>query len=141
MKVYPFRAGHLENLLLQPAQAHLREFFTPEYIRTYENGLCYSLVADDGSTLACAGLLPIWENRASAWALLSADLGPRGLLIVTRACLRELNLGRFRRVEAYVDPEFMAARKWVRALGFRFEGHMAAFTPEGRDHDLYARVQ
>lgn len=140
MKIYPFRAGHLDNLLLQPAQAHLCQFFTPELIRVYEHSYSFSLI-NEGETLACAGLMELWAGRAYAWALLSETIGARGMLIVTKACMREFALGRFRRIEAYVDPEFIQGRKWIRALGFKFEGHMAGFTPEGRDHDLYARVQ
>ncbi len=141
MKIYPFRAGHLESLLLQPAQAHVRQFFTPELIRSYERAYSFSLVNHD-QTLACAGLIELWAGRACAWALLSEHIGALGMLIVTKACMREFALARYRRIEAYVDPEFAAARKWMRTLGFKCEtpNGMRGFSPEGTTLDLYARV-
>lgn len=142
MTIYPFRAGHLENLLLQPAQEYLRPSFTPEHIKAYEQAYSFSLLDDAGQTLACAGLVEIWPGRASAWALLSKNLGARGMLIVTRAAQREFALGRFRRIEAYVDRSFVAGHHWVRMLGFVNEtpDGMRGFTPEGATMDLYARV-
>lgn len=142
MTIYPFRAGHLENLLLQPAQAYLRPCFQPEHIKAYEQAHSFSLLADDGSTLACAGLVEIWPGRAMAWALLSAEIGARGMLVVTRACRREFALGRYRRIEAYVDRGFASGHKWMAVLGFENEtpNGMRGFSPEGATHDLYTRI-
>lgn len=143
MKVYPFRAAHLENLLLQPAQAHLREWMQRDHGigKTYEAGYSFSLLDDDAKTLACAGLIEVWPGRASAWALLSADIAGAGMLRMVRAIKREFDLQKFERIEAYVDHEFEPGHRLMRLLGFENEtpNGMRKFSL-GRTNDLYSRV-
>lgn len=108
----------------------------------YENTYAFSLLDSTGKTLACAGLDELWPNRATAWAFLSADLKPRGMMMITRAMLREFAATKYERIEAYVDANFEEGNKWARLLGFVNE------TPNGMQkfnlgvtHNLYARVR
>ena len=71
MIIEPFRPDHLDRLLLQPMQQRSRVFFgNPDYGKCLANGLAYAAVEGD-TVLACAGLLPMWEGRAEAWALMT----------------------------------------------------------------------
>ena len=54
---------------------------------------------------------------------------------------RFLDMHGTRRVEATVDSGFMAAHRLMLMLGFKREGRMIAYLPDGRDCDLYARVR
>jgi hypothetical protein len=61
---------------------------------------------------------------------------------VHRATQRMLTATTIRRIEAHVDCNYAAGHRWVAMLGFVKEGGpMRAFTPDGRDCDLYARVK
>lgn len=143
MRVYPFRAAHLDNLLLQPAQEFLRDWMQANQGigKAYESGYAFSLLDDEAETLACAGLIEVWPGRASAWALMSANLGGAGMLRVVKAIRREFELQKYERIEAYVDHDFEQGHRLMRLLGFTNEtpNGMRKFTL-GRTNDLYARV-
>lgn len=94
--------------------------------------------------LGCAGVLPEWEGRAIAWALLSDSISPRRFRAVHAAARKGLDEAHgkgYRRIETTIDPSFPAAIRWAAALGFDFEGLMKAYTPDGRDMYLVARVK
>lgn len=141
--IIPFQANHLAALNLQPAQAYMLPYIErADYTVALESsGPAYSALAD-GRIIACAGVAEIWPGRGAAWALL-ANSGPCHFGTVHRAVCRFLDGCGIRRVEAYVDPEFDAARRWMRLLGFRLEtpDPMRAFGDDGRDMLLYARTR
>jgi hypothetical protein len=140
MDVQPFKPADLEELSLQPSQEFLANFLVrPGYGQELvDAGPCYT-GRHNGKIVCCAGVVNLWEGRASAWALLSADAGK---------CMRALHreVGRFldgcdvKRVEAYVYPDFAAGHRWARMLGFKYEGLMRAFQ-HGVDMDMYARIK
>jgi hypothetical protein len=141
MRIIPFEASHLENLLLQPSQAMLQPMLKE---RGYGDGLekagpSYSGVVGD-QVLACMGLLPQWQERAIAWGLIAAEAGPY-FKTITRAVFRTMELHPFRRIEASVKTDFEAGHRWARLLGFQREGTMRAYTTDGDDYDLYARIR
>lgn len=143
MKIYPFRAGHLENLVYQPEQEYMRPWFEedPRMAKNYEADYSFTLIDDEGDTLACAGLTEHWPGRAVAWMLLSARLGGAGMLSVVRAIRREFASTAYTRIEAHVDRDFEQGHRLMRLLGFKNEtpNGMPNFL-NGRTHDLYARV-
>jgi hypothetical protein len=141
MIVQPFQPEHLERLLLQPAQEYARPYLSDP---AYAKALVlpgHSFTALDGDrVLACAGIIPLWEGRAEAWALMGRDLRAH-FLAIHHATRRFLNACGMRRVEAAVDAQFGCAKGWIEALGFEEEGVLRAYTPDGRDCIRYARVR
>lgn len=141
--ILPFQANHLAALNLQPAQEYMLPYVqADQYAVALEgSGPAYSALAD-GRIIACAGVATIWQGRGAAWALL-AQGGPCHFTAVHRAVRAFLDGCEFRRVEAYVDPEFHAARRWMHLLGFRLETPepMAGFGEDGRPMLLYARIR
>lgn len=103
------------------------------------HGMAFSGWHDD-KLVGCAGVLDIWQDRAMAWALLTPD---------TAGCMRPIT--RFvktvlaghpaRRIEAYVRCDFVAGIVWARMLGLQMEGKLSAFSPDGADHFMFARVR
>jgi hypothetical protein len=141
MRIEPFRPEHLETLILQPQQERARAFLAnPDYGKALANGLAYAAIDDDGTVLCCAGLLPMWEGRAEAWALMGGNL-KRHFLAIHHAALRFLSVAEFRRIEAVVDAQFCTGHKWLERLGFKPEGLREAYTPDGRDCIGYAKVR
>lgn len=143
MKLVPFAAEHLAQLDLQASQEYDTAFCTPDYGAALVNDMAWSVV-DGGVILACAGILPVWEGRAIAWALLSRRITPRRFgrfhLWVKRA-LDDAHARGIWRIETTVDPDFHNAVRWAAALGFRYEGHMRMYGPDRRDHLLVARIR
>lgn len=142
MDLIPFAAEHVERIELQPGQRGDAAFCTRERAAALVNDLARSAVEGD-AILACAGILPVWEGRAIAWALLSWRLDPHRFRRIhgwVRRGLEEADR-RWRRIETTVDAEFDNAARWAAALGFRCEGRMRMFGPDGRDHLLVARIR
>lgn len=144
MKVVGFRPEHLRALELQQAQ----QYFGGE-IAAEEYGLTLaragnSFTAIHGNTvLACAGCVEIWDNRATAWALVSKDAG-RHMIGIHRAVAGFLAAAKWRRVEAHVDVGFDAGMRWLELLGFYNEtpfAPMRAYRPDGGDCYLFARIK
>jgi len=137
--IIPYQAEHLHRLMLQPAQLMMKPQMDENYAKALEiPNFAYTAIKND-RVLACAGVLPIWEGRGEAWAMLAADIGTDFVFIhnATRKYLRECGI---RRIEAVVDAQFRQAKRWVMTLGFEYEGWMKAYTPDGRDCIRFARV-
>ncbi len=139
MSLVPFSPRHLIALSprLQPAQAGFSGV-SPAYGESMrEHGPCWTLADSWGRPAACGGLFQQWEGRAIAWAFLAADAP---MLEATRAARLVLDACGLRRVECWVEVDFQAGHRWAHLLGFEREGLMRSFSPDGRDHVLYARV-
>jgi hypothetical protein len=138
MEIVPFKREHLKNILIQNQQEGFQELLTPLLMRQLEKD-GYTAV-DNGEIIACAGASEVCPNRALAWAYISRDVGPR-MIQVTRAVKRYLSIAPYRRIEMDVDCDFPEAHRWARMLGFELEcERRRAYTPDGRDCALYARI-
>lgn len=132
--------AHLRQLCMQPAQKVFQPLAEdPDYAgNLIESGFAYALV-DGGEVFACAGIIPQWEHRAVAWALVGQAAG-RHMIELHRAVSQSFRQHPFRRIETAVTVEFDEGHRWAQLLGFRREGLMRSYTPEGEDCYLYARV-
>lgn len=140
MHIMPFEPVHLRALVLQEAQSWMGPMLKSDYGDTLKrSGPCFSLV-DGDEVIVCSGVVNMWENRAQAWALISAGAGQHFVRIF-RAMRSFLDLQDTRRIEATVDANFMQGHRLMRMLGFEYEGMMHAYLPDGRDCCLYGRVR
>ena len=134
-----YEPAHLLELKLQTPQAYFNKLITPEYARSLNNRMAWTGMAGN-RIVGCAGIVEVWSERALVWALMAEESGQH-MLAITRYVRRVLDLFAFRRVEAWVDPNFAPAVRWAEMLGFEREGYMRAFTPTGDDQLLYAQVR
>jgi hypothetical protein len=136
--IVPFEPWHLDWLGETTARAWLGKSI--EYGEALQRGgPAYSAFVED-AVIACAGVVLQWEGRAVAWSLLSLSM-PTALTAVFKHTKRFLNQYAARRVECTVDPRSAQAKNWATHLGFRYEGLMRAYTPQGDDMELWARVK
>lgn len=100
----------------------------------------YTVYADDGFVVACAGVHEFWEGYGLCWAFVSAKvkLYMPALVGVVRDFL---DRAPFHRLEAAVDVDFKNGHRFIRALGFQREGLMRKYTSDKRDHVLYSIVK
>lgn len=138
----PFRAGHLEFLTPQPAQAREHAALVSaggaSMLEQY-----VSLSAWDGLTcIGCAGLIPIRPHRAMAWALLGGRLGPH-MGEVVRKIRRVVAAAPYRRVEFTVAEGFNNGHRFARALGATLETPepMQGYGAFGNAEFMYAIVR
>lgn len=141
MIVIPFEAEHLQLLKLQESQAMIQPLMTDmEYaVSLQTRGPAFSAMVD-GEIIAAAGLLPQWENRAVAWALIGEN-ARRHFVRLTKSMVRYFDFAEFNRLETAVKTDFAEGHRWARMMGFVREGTMRGYAPDGCDYDLYARVK
>jgi RimJ/RimL family protein N-acetyltransferase len=63
------------------------------------------------------------------------------MVIIDRVARRMLRNCPRRRIQATTDPEFGPGQRWLLMLGFVQEGRLRAYTPDGRDQLMYARIR
>lgn len=98
---------------------------------------------DGGYVVGAGGLIPMWPGRAIAWILPSRDARPRHFVQLFRwakGWLDEMQT-QYRRIEASAVAGFGPGCRFLEHLGFRREGFMNEFAPDGADHILYARIK
>ena len=140
MNVIPFKAEHFWAIEVQPAQAYVRNYVTPEAIATLEGHNSFTYV-NKGKPLACFGWVPLYSHRASAWAYISKDAGPC-FIEMTRIAKRLFKSLQFKRIEFEVDCEFEQGHRWARILGFKLEAErLRGYRMDGGDSAVYARIQ
>jgi len=142
MLIRPYAAADLDALILQPAQAHLQaQLLNRGYAQSLEASQAYTCLAQ-GRVIACVGLYRLHPQRALAWALIARDCG-RHFVAIHKAALRYLRDCPITRVEAQVDGDFTAARRWMHLLGFTCETPqgMRAYAPDGRSCAQYAWIR
>jgi hypothetical protein len=132
---------HADGFRLQERQSVLAgNLSDPGYVAALcASGNAYTALVD-GRAVAFGGCLEMWPGRAFMWSLIGEDAG-RHMRFLVRAADGYLKAAPWRRIEAAVACDFEAGHRLVRMLGFEFEGRMRAFSPDGADHDLYARVK
>jgi RimJ/RimL family protein N-acetyltransferase len=131
----------LRDLILQPAQEWARPSMDrPGYGDDLARLDSYAGIID-GRVVLCAGLGRLWEGRAEAWALIARDIGPKGMHEAHYAVRRHLESSTLRRIEAACDAAFLQAHRWLYLLGFKYEGPLKSYTPDGRDCIRFARVR
>ena len=141
IRIARMRPEHVAGFRLQPRQAMLAgNLSDPSYVDALvRSGNAFTALSD-GRAVAFGGCLELWQDRAYIWSLIGEDAGPHMRTLV-RAAAGYLKAATWRRIEAAVASDFEAGHRLVRLLGFEFEGRMKAFSPDGADHDLYARVK
>lgn len=141
MRIEPFKPEHLTELLLQPSQAVMQPVLAQQDYgqMLYKAGPAYAAIIDD-KVVACLGIIPQWEGRAIAWGLVGSEAG-KAFYGIHKAVKKFLDLQDYRRIETAVSTDFEQGHRWAQLLGFKNEGTMRAYTPDGRDCDLYARLK
>jgi hypothetical protein len=123
----------------QSVEAATAEARLSELALVRQQGPAWSVIGDEG-VLALAGVVTAWTGRGVAWCLLSQEAG-RQMIPLTRAVRAYLSGLSYRRIEMYVDAQFVPGCRWATLLGFRNEGRMAAFFPNGNDAFMYGRAE
>lgn len=139
IEIVPARAEMAREIRVQQMQQLTGMAVTEENMAEFiRSGPAFACV--DGRVLAILGIMPLWHDRSLGWGVLSDSIGAT-MTQVHRAVLRGLNdLFVVKRVEAYVAAGHQEGFRWMRLLGFEYEGTMRQFL-NGQDFAMFARVR
>ena len=97
---------------------------------------------DKEGLLVSAGLVPVWKGLADGWSIVSHRLRQhpekREILANIRYSLVEMaRIFQYRRVQVDVKKDFREGHAFVKLLGFRPEGDMEQYGPQGETMTKY----
>lgn len=141
LELRPCEPGHIKFIHPQDnAREDYHVMCTPEYAGIITDN--FSISAWDGTKcIAAAGIVPIYQGRAAAWALISKEAGPH-MVQLTRAIRRGLALDPTPRIETVVNADFINGHRWARMVGMECECPlMRKHGVHGQDEALYVRIR
>jgi hypothetical protein len=143
MTIVDFHPEHLRGLELANDQEALMMapvIAKPDYAEgLVAAGPSFTAFAEE-RVIDCGGVFKQGEHRGIVWALMTPATRFY-MTSITRAIMRWLAGCGIRRIEAAVDAEYEISQRWHELMGFKREGLMECYTPDGRDAYLYARIK
>ena len=102
-------------------------------------GPAFALV--EGKTVwGCAGVRELESHRAESWALIHEEIGTT-FFRFHKGVVEFLDNCKYKRVEMVTVDGFKKAERWAEMLGFKWEGCMQKYFPDGGMGNLYARIK
>lgn len=123
IKVVDFDPEHITHFANFGGQEHCVETFRPNDLIELKMRSVGSSVTfmKNGIPIGCAGIAANNPYRGLAWAIFEKTDNPRDFLYIHRASLSLIKASKFKRIEAFVDPSFTEAMRWIKLLGFTME--------------------
>lgn len=96
-----------------------------------------------GRVVACGGLEILWEGMAEGWCLFADDLDGNALSIsrkvleIMQEWIKEHKLVR---IQAPMRADFKMGLRFAEWLGFKKEGVLQKYHPDGSDAIMYALI-
>ena len=97
----------------------------------------------EGEIIGCAGIIPIWPGVGHAWVTMGTNYKKHRIWVhknVVNFMDKIIDGMELHRVQANVVCEFIPGVQWLERMGFKLEGKMSKYGPDGEDHYLYARI-
>lgn len=122
MNVVEFLPEHIAQFKNYGGQDAAVETFRPEDLHELKvrSAATSVTVLKDGQPIACGGIAMNNPYRGLIWAIFQRTT-PQDFLFVHRTSLRLIERAPFKRIEAFVDPSFIPAMRWIKLLGFTME--------------------
>ncbi len=139
MRIIDFKGHHLQEMQDIGAQTWIKHYIDMDEVQSYEKAGPALTATIKGEIVGCAGLFMINPKRGIAWAVLDMSASKHFMKIhmAVLSWLREHK--EVTRIEAFVDPNFENAVKWVKLLGFKAEAIKPYFFANGGTALEYVR--
>lgn len=121
--------------------ADFMDFVLPQISIPLHHFACKTLMAGpawtvlyDGRIVCCYGIAPVVKGCGEAWMMMSDEAKARPLVVLRtakRIFQTIFTSGTYRRIQAMVLADDRQHRNWVEHLGFKVEGVMEKYGPNG----------
>ena len=100
----------------------------------------------EGEAIACFGMIPMWPSVYQGWAILPEESLTKYPVSISKAAKVVLDdifeCDDVKRIQAAVLDSLAPGHRWIRWLGFKFEGVAKNYGPGGKDdYYMYARTR
>lgn len=140
--VEPIKPEHFDEIVAQESQTYFRDLLkaNPEY----KYATCQQSVGRtgrlDGDIIAICGIIKIADYLGEGWAYFSPKINKVPLTLVKEIKKFLQGQKHMRRIQCTVDVHNYKAIKFAKALGFKFEGILRSYGPEGHDHAMFTII-
>lgn len=139
MKLAPFQIEHLHQIV--PRETIRMDQAIAAAIRL--DGLGPAFTALDGErVIGCGGVARLWGRVGEGWTIFGSEIAehPVWLHRTVRPMLRDIMDGMdLDRLQVNVLATSERNCRWIERLGFKLEGLMIRFGPNGEDYFRYAK--
>ena len=106
-------------------------------------GQSFTAIDEQGNIVCSAGIFDVWKGVGEAWLLGSSILNERGIAL-TRIIARRFKViiktQKYKRIQSVVHSDWEISQKFVKFLGFKNEGLMKNYGPDGDDYIRYSII-
>lgn len=136
IKVVVYESKHLDELNLRPVEVVWFNILPYNKIKTFfAEGIGRTVMADEG-IIGIGGITPYWHGVGEAW-IIAGPLIHKYPVAFTKAVYRGMRQiaqhMKLRRVQCLVDSTFPMSYRWAKTIGFKLEGILKEYGPEGQD--------
>ena len=143
--IVPFENKHAEQILEQGLNSEFLEL-KPEH-RKYayflkEVGMSFTGLVNN-KPIAAGGVFYLWDGVAEGWVLATKDIYKYPVFCAKHIKQRTeiiLKANKIKRIQTSVKADCDVALRFAKWLGFKKEGLMESYGPDGSDFVRFARV-
>ena len=143
--IVPFENKHAEQILEQGLNSEFLEL-KPEH-RKYayflkEVGMSFTGLVNN-KPIAAGGVFHLWDGVAEGWVLATKDIYKYPIFCAKHIKQRTeiiLKANKIKRIQTSVKADCDVALRFAKWLGFKKEGLMESYGPDGSDFVRFARV-
>ena len=143
MIIIPFEVKHALSLDVRPHEEGIKKH--PDYkkwLLINADGVGFSGFCD-GQLIGCAGVRTLWPGVGEAWFIAGTAIykHPKSVFKAVKNYLDKIiKEQEFWRVQANVRVDNSMGVKFIQMLGFKIEGKMGKFNPDGTDAYMLGRT-
>ena len=145
IEIVPFKGEHAKQILalgMNDVSLELRPEHKKYVVDIEDVGMSFTGLLNN-HPIAAGGICYLWDGVAEGWVLASRDIFKYPIFcaktIKKRTDLLAAN-NKIKRIQTAVKADSQKAIRFAEWLGFKKEGLMRNYGPDGSDHYLYAKV-
>lgn len=144
-KVIPFEKAHMALMEMREIERVEWEADPLKSAKTQamENSLQAGTILHDGRILACFGFILLWPGVVEVWCSPSKYVQqyPRTYVRTVKQYLASIEeMFQPHRIQTTALADELHAR-WMNALGFEFEGLLAAYSTHKRNYCMWSKIR
>jgi len=145
IELRPFEPEHALMLPVREIEQGMKD--NEDFVKWVEinntPGTSYSGFVGD-TLLGCGGIKLLWHGVGEAWVLFSPEVVNHKVgvyRVVTEYLEKIIKDNNLHRVQAHVRCDFDIAVRFAENMGFKIEGRLFGFNPDGTDSYIYGLVR
>jgi len=145
VEIIPFKSEHAQSILglgMNEPALELRPEHHKYVVSMEEVGMSFTGTVNS-IPIAAGGVNHLWDNVAEGWVIASKEIWNYPITCARAIKIRTDYLAtnnKIKRIQTSVKSDCDKAIRFAEWLGFKREGLMKQYGPEGSDYYLYAKV-